>query len=192
MFSIILTSNTGVFNGILFFVVVLNLILRSMELYWYWNLLNFLILFRLMWPNDIFGWQLRGWDPDSPQRLLPPPNSGPNWHFCPCWLEQGYVRGLHKNHGAQRRDPGHDPPRSGVPGDLIQPPGLQRVRRESLTGSLQHPRPALAWTAPPLDSAIVTQPLLRQPSSHDPPLLPPAPGQIQCDVWECCHPFEGV
>ncbi|RXN04300.1 furry -like protein [Labeo rohita] len=32
-----------------------------------------------------------------------------------------------------------------------------------------------------------------QPSSHDPPpLLPPAPGQIQCDVWECCHPFEGV
>ncbi len=95
------------------------------------------------------------------------------------WLAQTrYVRGLHKDHRAQRRDPGHDPPRSGVPGDLIQPPRLQRVRRESLTGSLQHPRPALAWTAPPLDSTIVTQPLLHQPSSHDPPLLPPAPGQI--------------
>lgn len=135
---------------------------------------------------------LRGRDPDSPQRLLPAPDSGPNWHLCTGRLEQGHVRGLHKDHGAQRRDPGHDPSRSGVPGVLIQPPRLQRVRFESLTGSLRHPRPALAWTPRPLDPSIVTQPLLHQPSSHDPPLLPPAPGQIQCDVWECCHPFEGL
>lgn len=94
--------------------------------------------------------------------------------------------------GAQRRDPGHDPPRSGVPGGLIQPPGLQRVHCESLTGGLQPPRPALAWTPRSLDTPLDTQPLLFQPRPYSPSLKPPDPGHSQCAVGECCYPFKAL
>lgn len=95
-------------------------------------------------------WQLGERGPDAAQRLLPPPDAGPDRHHRAGWLPPGPQLDLLQAAGAQRGDPRHDPPRPGLPGRHDLPPRLQRLRDQSLTGAQEPPPPSV----PTLDSAV--------------------------------------
>lgn len=78
--------------------------------------------------------QLRERGPDAAQHPLPSPNPGSDGHHRPGGLSPGPEPDLLQAAGAQRGDPGHDPPRPGLPGRHDLPPRLQRLRDQPLTG----------------------------------------------------------
>lgn len=95
-------------------------------------------------------WQLGERSPDAAQRLLPPPDAGPDGNYCAGWLPPGPQPDLLQAAGAQRGDPRHDPARPGFSGGHDLPPRLQRLRDQPLTGAQEPPSPAL----PTLNSSI--------------------------------------
>lgn len=99
-------------------------------------------------------WQLGERGPDTAQRLLPPPDAGPDRHHRPGWIPPGPQLDLLQAAGAQRGDPRHDPPRPGLPGRHNLPPRLQRLRDQPLTGAQEPPAPSFPTLNSPVTSTI--------------------------------------
>lgn len=150
-------------------------------------------------------WQLRERGPDTAQRLLPPPDAGPDRHHCPGRFPPGSQLDLLQAAGAQRGDPRHDPPRPGLPGRHNLPPRLQRLRDQPLTGAQEPPSPSFpalnssftaaidpSKTVPAFLTAISACAYRRGPApTHLAPASPcvPAAPASQLQTAACLLPF---
>lgn len=105
--------------------------------------------------------QLRERGPDAAQHLLPSPDSGSDGHHRPGGVPAGPEPDLLQAAGAERGDPGHDPPRPGLPGRHDLPPRLQRLRDQPLTGP-QEPPASFSTSSSPASTCPVH-------SAADPP-----------------------
>lgn len=115
-----------------------------------------------------FWRQLRERGPDAAQRLLPPPDVGPDGHHRPGGLPPGPQPDLLQAAGAQRGDPRHDPARPGLPGGHHLPPRLQRLRDQPLTGAEEPPSPTISTpstAAHPSQAAASCRPRQRAPAA---------------------------
>lgn len=97
-------------------------------------------------------WQLRERGPDIVKHLLPPSDTGSDRHHRSGWFPPRPQSDLLQAAGAQRGDPRHDPPRSGLPGRHNLPPRLQRFRDQSLTGTQEPPPPSFPTFVSPIIS----------------------------------------
>lgn len=127
-------------------------------------------------------WQLGERGPDTVEHLLPPSDTGSDGHHRSGRLPPGPQPDLLQAAGAQRGDPRHDPPRSGVPGRHNVPPRLQRLRDQSLTGAQEPPAPSFPTFVSPVISS--SDPLDATPTSSTtaddvcPPRRGPAPTHL--------------
>lgn len=94
--------------------------------------------------------QLRERGPDIAEHLLPPSDAGSDRYHRSGWFPPRPQPDLLQAPGAQRGDPRHDPPRSGLPGGHNLPPRLQRLRDQSLTGSQEPPAPSFPTSVSPI------------------------------------------
>lgn len=127
-------------------------------------------------------WQLRERGPDVVEHLLPPSDTGSDRHHRSGRFPPGPQPDLLQAAGAQRGDPRHDPPRSGLPGSHNLPPRLQRLRDQSLTGTQEPPSPSFPTYVSPIistsDSPSTTSASITTAHDECPSRRGPAPTHV--------------